>query len=157
MLSTTTVFHFLGPIWCLSICSWTGNIGAYKWVMYCDLPLEQHYLIKERASLHCVVLSLLILSLRSESFLFHFIILSLCLESFHQKSLIAFQLSTNILSRASKVLSVGFPPTSTTYRLCSSCTNYSVICLLFCCVPQRYSALVFPPHQRPKSIVFLLY
>ena len=55
MLSTITVFHFLGPIWCLSICSWTGNIGAYKWVMYCDLPLEQHYLIKERASLHCFV------------------------------------------------------------------------------------------------------
>ena len=74
MLSTITVFHFLGPIWCLSICSWTGNIGAYKWVMYRDLPLEQHYLIKDRASLHCFTLSLFSLSLCLESLLFHFII-----------------------------------------------------------------------------------
>ena len=73
MLSTITVFHFLGPIWCLSICSWTGNIGAYKWVMYRDLPLEQHYLIKDRASLHCFTLSLFRLSLCLESFLFHLV------------------------------------------------------------------------------------
>ena len=91
MLSTITVFHFLGPIWCLSICSWTGTIGAYKWVMYCDLPLEQHYVIKEKShsSLFSITFNLF---LCSESYFHHFSItfkLFLCSYSYSSRFIIS--------------------------------------------------------------------
>ena len=73
MLSTTTVFHFLGPIWCLSICSWTGIIGAYKWVMDRDLLWSSITFSRQSQSFPLLChLSLLCLSLRSESFLLIF-------------------------------------------------------------------------------------
>ena len=39
----------------------------------------------------------------------------------------------------------------------SSCTSYFVTILLLCRVPQRYSALVFPPHQRLIFFILISY
>ena len=70
MLSTITVFHFLDPVWCLSICSWTGIIGAYKWVMDRDLLWSSITFSRQSQSFpFSCPLSLFCLSLRSESFL----------------------------------------------------------------------------------------
>ena len=134
--------------------------------MYCDLPLEQHYVIKEKShsSLFSITFNLFLCSesyfhhfsitfklfLCSYSYSFHFIISSVCLESFHQE----FQYSNWVLTSCrvpQRYSALDFPP----HQRLLDCVP-PVLTLLSCRVPQRYSALVFPPHQR-QILLYLVF